>query len=75
MLAEDSVKKRTDLLEKLIYEFLEVTRVTVDAMSAISGASLTSIVTDTSQVDIDAVTQGKVSSCVNAGLLVLCANP
>ena len=34
ILAEDSVRRRTELLEKLIYEFLEVTRVTNDANSA-----------------------------------------
>ena len=34
VLAEDSVKRRTEMLEKLIYEFLEVTRVTGDALSA-----------------------------------------
>ena len=40
---------------------------TIDAMSAISGAALTDIVTDASQVDIDAVTLGKVLDCTNAG--------
>ncbi len=34
ILAEDSVKHRTELMEKLIYEFLEVTKVTKDANSA-----------------------------------------
>ncbi len=34
VLAEDRVSRRTELLEKLIYEFLEVTRVTNDANSA-----------------------------------------
>ena len=34
ILAEDSVSRRAELLEKLIYEFLEVTRVTNDANSA-----------------------------------------
>ena len=34
VIAEDSVAKRTELLEKIIYEFLEVTRVTNSAASA-----------------------------------------
>ncbi|MBR4473444.1 MAG: endopeptidase La [Oscillospiraceae bacterium] len=34
ILAEDSCRKRAELMEKLIYEFLEVTKVTNDANSA-----------------------------------------
>ena len=57
----------SDDFRRINNQISAISGTTIDAMSAISGNSLTDIVTDASQVDIDAVTQGKVFGCGNSG--------
>ena len=57
----------SDDFRRINNQISAISGTTIDAMSAISGSSLTDIVTDTSQVDIDAVTEGKIFGCSNSG--------